>query len=93
MSLPSLQVLTPHPLTFCMLTFPFSSEWLDNDEDGCVDIPLVVSKVTFTSFLFLFSSLKCLKCPDMEYIYIQTQAPRINFPSYMIYPPCGTLKS
>ena len=47
MSLPSLQVLTPHPPTFCMLTFPFSSEWLDNDEDGCADIPLVVSKVIF----------------------------------------------
>merc|ERR1711971_1240629 len=25
------------------------AEWLDNDEDGCVDIPLVVSKMTTTS--------------------------------------------
>ena len=38
---------------------PFLAEWLDNDEDGCADNPLVVSKVTFPFFLFLFSSLKC----------------------------------
>merc|ERR1719391_544275 len=25
------------------------AEWLDNDEDGCADIPLVVSKMTTTS--------------------------------------------
>jgi len=27
------------------------AEWLDNDEDGCADIPLVVSKVTFHTCL------------------------------------------
>ena len=41
------------PATSCdcvRLIFPLT-EWLDNDEDGCADIPLVVSKVTFPSVL------------------------------------------